>query len=262
MRLSVRGDGPLVVKLAGTAGGTGLYDEEMAAAAAAGFRVAALDTTGDRSDDPAPAGITWDALAGDVARGLEDLGAARAILWGTSFGSLVALAAASRRPESVSGLLLCRPPEPRGLPRFQTAAIRWALGRRDPARSARFLFVAGFNLLVAWEGLYPTTLVRLPALLRASREAATPASTFLAKLRLLLDESPGLPPAEARIPAAILAGAWDTVAPVAGARRLAASIPGARVSVLRFSGHSGAYSRPRAYSAQVVAALKRLRESA
>ena len=258
MRLSIRGDGPLVIKLAGTAGGTGLYDEEMEAAAAAGFRVAALDTTGDRSDDPAPAAITWDGLAEDVARGLEALGATRAVLWGTAFGSLVALAAASRRPESVSGLLLCRPPEPRGLPRFQTALIRWAFGRRDPVLATRLLFVAGFNLLAAWEGIYPTTLVRVPALLRASREAATPASTVLSKLRLLLEESPGLPPAEARIPAAILAGAWDTVAPLAGARRLAASIPGARISVLRFSGHSGAYSRPRAYARLAVRDLRQL----
>ncbi len=261
MRLSVGGEGPTVVKLAGTAGGTGLYHEEMTAAVVAGFRVAALDTTGDRADDPAPAALTWDAFADDVARGLDALGAARAILWGTSFGALVALAAASRHPGRVSGLVLCHPPMPRVVPRFQSALIRWASARRDPASAMRTLFVVGFNLLAAWEVAYPTTLARLPSLIRASRDARTPASTFLAKLRLLLDEHPGLPPVGARIPAAILAGAWDTVTPLAGARRLAASLPGARVSVLRFSGHAGAYSRPRTYAAQAVAALRHVSEA-
>ncbi len=260
MRLSVRGGGPLVVKLAGIAGGTGLYAEEMDAAAAAGFRVAALDTTGDRADDPAPAPISWDSLAGDVARGVESLGAPRAILWGTSFGCLVALAAAARRPESVAGLLLCHPPEPRRLPRYQSAMIRWASARRDPVLATRLLFFLGFNLLMAWEGIYPTVLLRVPSLLRASREASTPASTILAKLRLLLDESPGLPSPEARVPVEILAGAWDTVAPPRGARRLAASLPGARIEVMPFSGHSGAYSRPREYASRNVASLRRLIE--
>jgi hypothetical protein len=41
VRLSVGGTGPLVVKLAGIAGGTGLYREEMRAVASSGFAVAA-----------------------------------------------------------------------------------------------------------------------------------------------------------------------------------------------------------------------------
>jgi pimeloyl-ACP methyl ester carboxylesterase len=258
MRLRERGGGPLVVKLAGIAGGTGLYEEEMAAAAAAGFRVAALDTTGDRADDPAPGPITWDALAADVGRGLDALGSERGVLWGTSFGSLVALAFAARSPERVAGLLLCHPPEPGRLPRPQAAAIRWAAARKDPERAARALFAVGFNLLMSWEGVYPSTLLRVPGLLRASREAATPARTLLEKLKLLDGDAPGLPAPEARIPVSIVAGTWDTLAPLSGAKRLAASIPGARLAAMRFSGHSGAYSRPRAYSRLMVRELKSL----
>jgi 3-oxoadipate enol-lactonase len=261
MRIHARGDGPLVVKLAGIAGGTGLYEEEMTAAAAAGLRVAALDTTGDRSDDPAPGPITWDALAEDVGRGLDALGSDRAVLWGTSFGSLVALAFTARRPERVTGLLLCHPPEPGRLPRPQAALVRWVSARRNPERATGILFAVGFNLLAAWEGVFPTTLFRLPGLLRASREAATPAKTLLEKLKLLDGEAPGFPPPGARIPVSIVVGAWDTVAPASGARRLAASIPGSRVASLPFSGHSGAYSRPRAYARLMVRELTRLAAS-
>jgi 3-oxoadipate enol-lactonase len=261
MRIRARGDGPLVVKLAGIAGGTGLYAEEMAAASAAGFRVAALDTTGDRSDDPAPGPITWDALAEDVGRGLDALGSERAVLWGTSFGSLVALAFAARHPERVAGLLLCHPPETGRLPRPQAALVRWAAARKNPELATRILFATAFNLLAAWEGVFPSTLLRVPGLLKASREAATPSRTVLEKLKLLDGEAPGLPPRGARIPVSIVVGAWDTVAPPSGARRLAASIPGSRVAALRFSGHSGAYSRPRAYARLMVRELTRLAAS-
>ncbi|MBZ5638691.1 MAG: alpha/beta hydrolase [Acidobacteriia bacterium] len=261
MKLSAGGDGPLVVKLAGIAGGTGLYAEEMARVAEAGFRVAALDTTGDRSDDPAPGPITWDTLAGDVVRGLDALGSDRAVLWGTSFGSLVALAVSARRPERVAGLLLCHPPEPGRLPRPHAALVRWASTRRDPERATTVLFAVAFNLLMSWEGVFPSTLVRVPGLVRASREAATPASTILEKLRLLCGEGPRLPRRESGIAVSMIVGAWDTVAPARGARRLAASIPGSRVTVMWLSGHSGAYSRPRAYGRLVVRELRRLAAS-
>jgi pimeloyl-ACP methyl ester carboxylesterase len=43
-------------------------------------------------------------------KAIDSLSAPRAVLWGTSFGSLVALATAARHPERVSGLLLSHPP--------------------------------------------------------------------------------------------------------------------------------------------------------
>ena len=46
MKLSAAGDGPIVVKIAGVAGGVHLYREEMDGVANAGYRVAALDYGG------------------------------------------------------------------------------------------------------------------------------------------------------------------------------------------------------------------------
>ena len=56
----------------------------------------------------------------------------------------------------------------------------------------------------------------------------------------------------------MIAGVWDLVAPLSGARRLAARIPGAKLQILGFSGHAGAYARPRAHHDAVLEALKRL----
>jgi pimeloyl-ACP methyl ester carboxylesterase len=140
MRVSTRGEGPVVVKIAGVAGGVGLYEEEMEAAARAGFRVAALDTTGDRRDDPMTAPLTWDVLGDEVAAAIERTGSGRAILWGTSYGCLVALAAAARHPDRVAGLLLCHPPDPRRSPGLYRRLEAWAKRRANPTRAMRLLF--------------------------------------------------------------------------------------------------------------------------
>ena len=99
-------EAPHVVQLAGIVGGCLLYRETGEALLRAGYRVALLDTAGDRRDDPAPGRLTWDFLAGEVVAGLDALGAERAILYGTSYGSLVALATAARFPARVQGVLL------------------------------------------------------------------------------------------------------------------------------------------------------------
>jgi len=258
VRLWISGSGPTVVKLAGLAGGVGLYFEEMAAAAAAGFRVAGLDTAGDRADDPATGPLTWDALASEVVSGIEAIGAAPVLLWGTSFGSLVALAAAARRAERVRGLLLCHPPDPFERPWYQRAALRWVESRSDPPRAAASAFQLAFRLLVAWEGFYPTTLARLPKLVHAGVEAATPPTTVREKMRLLTSEPPAFPRPQDLPPTTIVASSWDTVAPPAATRRLLARLPGARLRMIRFAGHGAAYSRPRTYKRIIVEELARL----
>lgn len=258
MKLTLHGDtGPWIVKLSGIAGGVRLYDEEIAAVVAAGFRVAALDTSGDRRDDPAPGPLTWDLLASEVEAAIDRAGADRAVLWGTSFGCLVVLATAARRPARVRGLLLSHPPDPLRRRATFVALLRWAEKRRRPDLTARILFTMGFGGLTLWEGLSPLLWPRLPSLLRASFEAATPPSTVRRKLELLFGEEPGYPPAEASIPCEIIAGAWDLVAPVSGARRVAAHLPGARVTVMGHSGHAGAYARPYAYHRVAIEALAR-----
>lgn len=256
MRLRVAGSGPLVVKVAGLVGGVGLYHEETAAAAAAGFQVAALDTSGDRADDPAPGPLSWDFLAGEVVQALDELRARRALLWGTSFGSLVCLAAAARYPKRISGLLLCFPPAPGWRPEVYLALLRWSTSRRQHARATARLFNVGFLTLNAWEFLIPTALLRLPGLARAAADAATPAPTLEQKLQLMWHDDPGMPPRQPYVPSSIIASRLDLVAPFSGARRLAAELPQSRLRVLRLSGHAGAYSHPRTYADWAIAELR------
>ena len=257
MRLSSWGRGPLVVKLSGIAGGVWLYREEMVAAVRAGFRVLALDTTGDRSDDPATAPLDWDSLTDEVVRAIVRHGE-RAVLWGTSFGSVLAMATAARHPDRVAGLLLCHPPAPGHPPPLRRAFLRWLRSRPHPERFAASAFRAAFVAFNGWEILAPKTLARLPMLAREVLTARTPGSTMIQKLELLFESDPGPPPPSSAIPSAIIAGRWDAFATPRAARALANQLPSARLHWLSFSGHAGAYSRPNTYTRIAIKELQRL----
>ncbi len=260
MRLHTEGSGPLVVKIAGIAAGVGLYHEEIALARRSGFRVAALDTSGDRSDDPATCRLTWDFLAGEVIRALDRLDARRAVIWGTSFGALVCLAVASRFPDRVRGMLLSSPPEPGWRPQLYLRLYRGILDWRRPAVASAGCFSAGFLLFNAWEFVNPVALTRLPALAHAARDAKTPAQTTHEKIGLLLHDHPGLPGPEQGIACSIVSGTWDTITGPGASLRLAGMLPGARLRRVRFAGHSCAYSHPTTYGRWAVEELRRLTE--
>lgn len=247
-------DAPWVVQLAGIVGGCLLYREAGEALVRAGYRVALLDTAGDRRDDPAKAPLSWDYLAREVVEGLDALGAERAVLYGTSFGSLVALATAARYPERVSGLLLSHPPH-HGRKLFRPA-VRWALKQKDPVAATARLFQFIFTGLVCWEFAFPAALRRIPMASAAATEASTPARTLFEKLSLLWSHPPGLPPPG--MPVSIIASPWDGAAPISGARRWQTEIPGSALRVLHFTGHSAHYSRPKSFHKLVVEEVKRL----
>lgn len=250
------GSGPVVIKVSGLAGGSGLYDEEVAAARAGGFRVVSVDSTGDRADDPAPGRLDWDVLAGELAAGTDRLGIARALFWGTSFGAPLCLAVARRYPERVAGLLLSFPVDPGWRPAPYLALLRWAARRTDPVLATSLAFHACFFAFSLWEFVVPAALSRLPRLARAMADARTPATTIHDKLVLLFRDHPGMP--ERRLPCSIIAGGWDLVAPVSGARRLAAALPDSRLRILCCAGHAGAYARSRTYTSWSIEELRRL----
>ena len=258
MRLRVGGSGPLVVKVPGLAGGSGLYDEEVARAREAGFRVAQLDPTGDRSDDPAAHPLSWDGLAAEVVEALDRLGSDSAVLWGTSFGCLISLAVAARQGQRVRGLLLCAPPRPGWRPPFHLWLLRLTERARRPERATAAWFTAGFLLLNSWEFLNPAALVRLPGIVRAALDARTPPRTVLDKLRLLLRDDPGLPDPRRAIPCSIISGSLDTVTLPGASLQLAELLPGARLRRLAFTGHSCAYARAGTFVRWSVEELRRL----
>lgn len=255
MRFRCAGTGPPVLKLAGLAGGVGLYQSEVDAAVQAGYKVGSLDTTGDRRDDPADGPLSWDSLVDEASIALDRLDPNPVILWGTSFGSLLALAVASRLPHRVRGLLLSLPPDPDWSPSLHRSVMRFAERRRRSVAWKAGLFQVGFLGMIGWELVLPHSWSRLPSAVRASLDARTPAATIASKLDLLWAEPPGWPRAE--LPVSILAGRWDTVVPPSCPQRLHEKL-GGRLRWIERGGHSAAFSRRRTYQRLALEELESL----
>jgi pimeloyl-ACP methyl ester carboxylesterase len=99
------GSGPAVLLLHSTASDRRMWDPQMPALAAAGFRAVRCDLPGF-GDSPVP-GEPYDTAA-EVAAVLDGLGIAQAAVVGASGGGAVALEIAARWPDRVTALaLLC-----------------------------------------------------------------------------------------------------------------------------------------------------------
>ncbi len=190
----------------------------------------------DHRDDRAEGGLEGMA---DRAAALIPPGS-RALVFGESFGGLVALVLARRHPERVGALILfsafARYPEPSA--RLARLGLRlWdTLGDRGAAPVLRLGRILGiFSQL----GLPPTR-----AAARAYLEQPFPdLPAYRTKCRLLLelDARPWL--SEIACPTLVLTGGFDPVVPVGSGRVLAAGIAGARLERL-VGGHIPHIARP------------------
>jgi pimeloyl-ACP methyl ester carboxylesterase len=184
-----------------------------------------------RSDPGPPAELSIRTFGEDLAFLAESLGIERAIVGGISMGAAIALRLAVVRPDLVSGLVLARPAwlfdrapdnmRPYGL-------VGALLGGQDPS-AARDAFersdVAGKLAREAPDNL---------ASLLGFFDRPAPATTAALLTAIAADgPGPGVDEAEVRriaVPTLVIGHADDLVHPLAYARRLAATIPGARLA--------------------------------
>lgn len=108
VRLACRdfgGDGPAVLLLHGLAGHADEW-AETASWLTARCRVVALDARGHGRSERLPADMSRDAVVGDAAFVIEELGIQPVVVVGQSIGGLTALSLAARRRDLVRGLVL------------------------------------------------------------------------------------------------------------------------------------------------------------
>jgi pimeloyl-ACP methyl ester carboxylesterase len=104
----VGGEGEPVLLVHGLGGGSGNWCEVVPDLVER-HRVIAVDLPGHAGSAPLPRGATVDDFAASVGAALDAEGVERALVAGHSFGGLVALRLAHRRPELVRALLLVSP---------------------------------------------------------------------------------------------------------------------------------------------------------
>ena len=204
--------------------------DEQARALAPHYRVLRYDTRGHgRSPvalkDGAPAPVTMDTLADDLAALLEALGIARAHVVGLSLGGMTAQALAIRHPARVHGLVL-----------MATAAHMpgdWA----DRAALVQTKGMEAIAATVMSRWFTPAFHTHPRALATAERFRATPPDGYAACCHAIgaMDLRPGLPAITA--PTLIIAGADDPATPPAKSEEIRALIPGAELVVLSRAAH-------------------------
>jgi 3-oxoadipate enol-lactonase len=184
-----------------------------------------------------PEDYTYPRKAEDMLRWCEALGIERAIWGGASMGAALSLWLAARAPERVRAVISISGP-PYAPP---AADVAWWRAQRplvEQGRLAEF-FDANVRLRMGEEALarlkarperYADTIERL-------RAAHTSAS-----LLALLDETYGRDDwladcARIRCPVLVIAGSEDRFPTVAMSRRVAATIPGARLAIIAGGGH-------------------------
>jgi pimeloyl-ACP methyl ester carboxylesterase len=243
-----RGDGDTaVVMLHGVGGSSAAWAPQLDAFAAAGYRAVAWDAPGyGASATIDPYDIAG--LAAALARLLDRLAAARVVLLGHSMGGMVAQEALARYPARIHGVVLSATTAAFGKPDgdWQRAFLAERLGPLDAGRTMGELasgLVAGF----VGPAAEPAGVRRAIELM-----AAVPAPTYRAALRAIAGFDRRAELGAVRVPALLVAGERDPVAPPAVMRRMAERMPNATAVVLAGCGHLANLERPAAFDAAVL----------
>lgn len=195
-------------------------------------RVLAWDAPGYGSSLPLGGEVGFDVLADAVSCLLDAIGAARAHLVGLSFGGMIAQHVAIRHPARVASLALLASSPKFGLD--GTDPVEWQLARLAALDAGEQPVDLAPRVLRAIGG---------PGLSAAALEGQIDAAALVSaealrtSVRVLVthDSRPMLGRIEA--PTVVAVGELDGETPVAYARLLASSIPGAALHVVPGAGH-------------------------
>ena len=243
-----------LVFLHGIGGGHHSWDDQLPFFAAHGFGAHAWDQPGyGHSATVEPYDLP--AIAASLARLIVALDDGPVVLVGHSMGGFIAQETYARHPELVRGLVLC----------FTSASFGGAGG--DFARQ----FVASrIQPLDEGQSMADIAARIMPAMRgaraadgsaeRAARIMAdVPPETYRKAVALLttFDRRDQLP--RIGVPALLVAGSDDQVAPAAVMRRMADRIPGADWVLLEGCGHLGHLDQPEAFNAALLGFLQQRR---
>ncbi|NUR93127.1 MAG: alpha/beta fold hydrolase [Nonomuraea sp.] len=200
---------------------------------------------GSRLGDDEP---SVEAMADDVAAMLDAEGVERAVIGGLSMGGYVTMAFCRRHPDRVLGVVLA-----------DTKATADApAARENRERIARTVLDDGPGVLVTdvLPGLLgPTTKQRRAMVygrVRGLVQAAPPRAVAWAQRAMAarqdsLDTLAGL-----KVPALVIVGEEDELAPLADAEAMARAVTASRLETIPKAGHLSAVEQPEAFNAAVL----------
>lgn len=213
---------------------------------AADWRVLWFDNRGT-GDSEATRTATVQDLAGDALAVLDAAGVEAAHVFGVSMGGVVALEAAMTTPSRVRSLLV-------GCSGVLTADKP----RAPKSRYAAYYLPTWLSLRLAAPALYGPfcTAERRAADLALLGEDRFDRRGVIAQAKAIADYSTTLEAVGAlTVPTMVLHGTADRVVPFAWGEELLRTVPGARLTAYRDSGHNFIAERPHEVAADVTAFL-------
>ncbi|MGV9711538.1 alpha/beta fold hydrolase [Gordonia sp. NPDC003424] len=247
-RREIRSDRPVVLLhgIGGSAQSCAPLAERLAAQ---GFPAWSVDAPGyGQSTDPVAGRDTAD----EIIALLEDHWAGQpVVLLGTSFGGVVAMSVALRRPDLVAGLVLADSTRGSGTTDEKAAAMR--------ARVTE-LFEQGAHKVAVARAPRLTAPDADPAVADAVRDsmAALRTAGFGAAAEFMAAADLGPRLAEIDCPTLVLVGQHDAITGVDESRLLADRIPGATLHIIDDAGHVAIQEQPAAIADLVAAFLEGL----
>lgn len=219
-------------------------------------RVLVLDGPGHGRSERPPRGFTLEQQSDALADALVALEARRAIVMGLSWGGMIAMRLALRRPERVAALALLD---------TTAEAEPWKSRVKNEAFLALYRAAGAprwlFDREIAPQMFGRASRERSPELVEQSyrRITAMDRDSVLRTCRAVLLERTRVLEQLARIdvPTLVLTGASDRVAPPSGSRRMAEAIAGAELVELDGVGHMAVLEAPDRVAPHLVRLIER-----
>lgn len=248
------GSGPAVILLHGYPLCRAMWQPQLEALSAAGYRLIAPDLRGFGSS-PLPKGpVAMAAYADDVIGLMDDLGLGRAVVAGMSMGGYVLFSLLERYPQRLAGAVFAvtraAADDEAGKQRRSALAKAVAEGRSHEVVDAfkEILFA-------------PQTLIDQPQLVARGRGwlEATPPQGLIGGLLAMRDrgDATSLLPS-IKVPSLVIGAELDRAVPVEHSRVMAAGIPGAHLTILPGVGHLANLEAPDAFNALLLEFLESL----
>ncbi|MEV4833619.1 alpha/beta fold hydrolase [Nonomuraea sp. NPDC049486] len=199
---------------------------------------------GSRLGDDEP---SLDLMADDVARVLDGEGVERAVIGGLSMGGYVTMAFCRRHPDRVLGVILAA----------TKASPDAAPARDNRERIAQAVLADGSGVLVeeVLPGLIGTTTKQRRAMVfgrvKGLVQSAPPKAVAWAQRAMAARPDSLDTLAALKVPALVLVGDEDELAPPADARAMAGAVQDGRLEIISKAGHLIAVEQPEAFNAAV-----------
>ncbi len=239
-----------VVFLQGIGGDARLWAPQVDSFRAAGYEPVALDLPGYGPCPPVDH-MTFDMLAEDVERAVDERKLDRPVLVGHSLGGMIAQTCLRRRPQGYRAAVLSGTSPAFGDPSgdFQKKFLADRLGPLDAGGTMADVARASAEQLMAPGADAPNRQMMIDLM------SAIAPSTYRAAVQCLVDFDERANLGHIQVPVLCLVGERDRNAPASMMERMAGKIPGAKYVCLPGLGHMPNLEAPQAHDAAIFAFL-------